>query len=46
MHYSPWVRSRQEQLARDLKRAWEQDPLVLLEKEAARQSQGERERVN
>ena len=31
MHYSPWVRSRHEQLARDLQRAWNQDPLVLME---------------
>ena len=30
-HYSPWVRARQEQLEQDLKRAWEQDPVALLE---------------
>ena len=42
MHYSPWVRSRQEQLAKDLQRAWNQDPLVLMEEEAARQLPGER----
>jgi len=46
MHYSPWVRSRQEQLAKDLQRAWNQDPLVLLEEEGDRQLQRERERVN
>jgi len=46
MHYSPWVRSRQEQLAKDLQRAWNQDPLVLLEEEADRQLQRDRERVN
>jgi integrase/recombinase XerD len=31
MHYSPWVRSGQEQLSRDLQRAWNQDLLVLKE---------------
>jgi integrase len=30
-HYSPWVRARQEQLEQDLKRAWEQDPVALME---------------
>lgn len=29
-HYAPWVRSRQEQLERDLERAWSQDPIVRL----------------
>ena len=28
-HYSPWVRSRQEQLEADLARAWSRDPLVI-----------------
>src|SRR6201998_71311 len=45
-HYSPWVRSRQEQLARDLQKAWSQDPLVLMEEEATRESQQQPERVN
>lgn len=30
-HYSPWTRSRQDQLEADLARAWSQDPVVLLE---------------
>jgi len=30
-HYSPWVRSRQRQLEANLERAWNRDPLVLLE---------------
>jgi integrase/recombinase XerD len=30
-HYSPWVRSRQEQLEADLTRAWSQDPVVVSE---------------
>jgi len=29
-HYSPWVRSRQQQLEANLERAWKRDPLVLL----------------
>jgi integrase/recombinase XerD len=45
-HYAPWVRSRQEQLAKDLQRAWKQDPLVLLEEEAARKMRVENPRVN
>jgi len=32
-HYSPWVRSRQEQLEADLANAWSHDPLVLLQAE-------------
>jgi len=30
-HYSAWVRERQEQLESDIKRAWRQDPIALLE---------------
>ena len=30
-HYSPWVRSRQEQLEQDLQRAWSQDPVALMQ---------------
>jgi hypothetical protein len=29
-HYSPWVRSRQEQLEADLSRAWTRDPFLLM----------------
>jgi len=42
LHYAPWVRSRQEQLANHLQRAWKQDPLVLIEEENA---QGSREEI-
>jgi len=28
-HYNPWVRSRQEQLEADVKRAWASDPLII-----------------
>jgi integrase/recombinase XerD len=30
-HYSAWVRERQEQLESDMKKAWNEDPLALLE---------------
>jgi integrase/recombinase XerD len=33
-HYNPWVRDRQLQLEADLQRAWNQDPLVLLNSKA------------
>src|ERR1700722_1562001 len=29
-HYNPWVRDRQVQLETDLQRAWNRDPIVLL----------------
>lgn len=28
-HYSPWVRSRQEQLEADVRNAWASDPLII-----------------
>jgi hypothetical protein len=30
-HDAPWVRERQEQAEADVKRAWAQDPVALLE---------------
>jgi integrase/recombinase XerD len=30
-HYAPWVRARQEQAEADVRRAWERDPVALLE---------------
>jgi len=30
-HYSAWVRERQEQLESDLKRAWSEDPVLLMQ---------------
>lgn len=30
-HYAPWVRERQEQAEADVRRAWSEDPVVLLE---------------
>jgi integrase/recombinase XerD len=34
LHYNPWVRDRQLQLEADLQRAWNRDPLVLLNSKA------------
>jgi uncharacterized membrane protein (DUF4010 family) len=45
-HYSPWVRSRQEQLEADLESAWKRDPLVLLETKGTPEVHGTTERVN
>jgi integrase/recombinase XerD len=33
-HYNPWVRDRQLQLEADLQRAWNRDPLLLLNSKA------------
>ena len=30
-HYAPWVRARQEQAEADVRRAWSEDPVALLE---------------
>ena len=30
-YYSPWVRARQEQLEADVRRTWDEDPLLLSE---------------
>ena len=45
-HYSPWTRSRQEQVEADLQRAWDRDPVVLLETKGTRQVRGENARPN
>jgi integrase/recombinase XerD len=34
LHYDPWVRDRQLQLEADLQRAWNRDPIVLLNSKA------------
>lgn len=36
-HYSPWVRSRQEQLEADVARAWEHDPILDSQKTGTNQ---------
>jgi len=38
-HYNPWVRDRQLQLEADLQRAWNRDPIVLLNSNAGNTEQ-------
>jgi hypothetical protein len=38
-HYSPWAKSRQEQLEADLRKAWKNDPLAQ-ETEEPRYTEG------
>jgi integrase len=45
-HYSPWVRSREEQLESELRHTWEQDPLVLMETKGTFRVHGKNEGVN
>ncbi|HLE36700.1 MAG TPA: tyrosine-type recombinase/integrase [Candidatus Acidoferrales bacterium] len=45
-HYSPWVRSRQEQLEQDLQRAWSQDPIALMETKGTPEVQEKNGRIN
>jgi integrase/recombinase XerD len=45
-HYSPWVRARQERAEADVKRSWEQDPLVLLETKGTLEGHEKPETVN
>jgi hypothetical protein len=40
------VRSRQEQLEADLQRAWEQDPIALMETKGTQQVHEKVERIN
>jgi integrase/recombinase XerD len=43
-HYSAWVRERQEQLESDLQRAWNEDPVLLMQ--GTKQVHGKGERPN
>jgi hypothetical protein len=45
-HYSPWVRSRQDQLEADLESAWKLDPIALLETKGTPKVHGNGGRVN
>jgi integrase len=45
-YYSAWMDSRQRQVEADLQRAWEHDPIVLLEEKVTRRLRGETEAVN
>lgn len=46
LHYSPWVRARQERLEADLRRVWARDPIVLLATKGTPEVHGESERPN
>ena len=37
-YYAAWTESRQRQVEADLQRAWEHDPIVLLERKATRKN--------
>jgi integrase/recombinase XerD len=45
-HYSPWIRSRQEQLEADVQRAWAEDPVIASQMAGTKQVQFPRQRVN
>jgi len=46
-HYAPWTRSRQEQIESDLRKAWSEDPVALLEEaQGTPQVHGKTERPN
>ena len=45
-HYSPWIRSRQEQLEADVARTWAHDPVLKQKIPGTKQVQIGRERVN
>jgi integrase/recombinase XerD len=45
-HYSPWVRSRQEQLEQDLQRVWNQDPIALMEAKGTPEVHGKAQHPN
>jgi integrase/recombinase XerD len=45
-HYAPWVRARQEQAEADVRRAWGQDPVALLEGKGTPEVHGNSPAVN
>lgn len=45
-YYAAWTDARQRQVEADLRQAWEQDPIVLIEAKATRRLRGEIEAVN
>jgi site-specific recombinase XerD len=45
-HYSPWVRSRQEQLEADLRHAWSKDPVALMQTKGTPEVHGRARRIN
>ena len=45
-HYTPWVRARQEQAEADVRGAWAQDPVALLETKGTPEVHGKSPAVN
>jgi integrase/recombinase XerD len=45
-HYSPWVRSRQDQLEQDLRRAWSEDPVALMQTKGTPRVHRDRRAIN
>jgi integrase/recombinase XerD len=45
-YYSPWIRSRQEQLEADVQRAWADDPVIALQIAGTKQVQFQKGRFN
>jgi site-specific recombinase XerD len=45
-HYAPWVRARQEQAEADVRRAWSEDPVALLETKGTPEVRGKVSVVN
>jgi integrase/recombinase XerD len=45
-HYSPWVLARQEQLEQDLRLAWSEDPVALMQTKGTPEVHGRPRRIN
>jgi integrase/recombinase XerD len=45
-YYAAWTNDRQRQVEADLQRAWERDPIVLIETKGTQKLRGENEAVN
>jgi integrase len=45
-HYAPWTASRQEQLERDLRASWTDDPVALSQTKGTPEVHGGMERIN
>jgi integrase/recombinase XerD len=45
-HYAPWVRARQEQADANVRRAWGQDPVAILQRKGTQEVHEKREVIN
>lgn len=45
-HYAPWTRSRQEQLEADLRRAWDEDPVIRMQAKGTPEVRGKSQQIN